>query len=351
MANSMISFTCLRKQQTLDNFPSTFHSLIQTLCRTRMLFLGDYVDRGIFSIEVLIFLFTLKVLFFLMLLSLLQLNYPKDIVLLRGNHESRAMTEHFTFRNEVLNKYREEQIYELFLECFESMPLSAIVNNDYLCMHGGVSPSLADAEEINKINRFIEPPLSGLLCDILWSDPVDDSQAMKVNFSENKERECSVKYGLKPVKALLKKNNFLSIIRAHQVQIEGYKMHRWGGAQAFPSVITVFSAPNYCGTYSNKGAVILIENDKMNIKQYKDVDHPFHLPGDIDLFSWSIPFLAEKVTEMLFSIVGSNNAYSPMSAKELEHIDFSQLMKDYNTEEKKERTEILRTKVKTVARL
>lgn len=129
-------------------------------------------------------------------------------------------------------------------------------------------------------------------------------------------------------------------------------MHRWGGASAFPSVITVFSAPNYCGTYSNKGAVILIENDKMNIKQYKDVDHPFHLPGDLDLFSWSIPFLAEKVAEMLFSIVGSNSAYSPTSAKELEKIDFTKLMKDYGaTAEKKERSEILRTKVKTVARL
>jgi serine/threonine-protein phosphatase 2B catalytic subunit len=89
----------------------------------------------------------------------------------------------------------------------------------------------------------------------------------------------------------------------------------------------------------------------MNIKQYKDVDHPFHLPGDIDLFSWSIPFLAEKVTEMLFSIVGSNSAFSPASAKELENIDFSKLMKDSSLEEKKERNEILRTKVKTVARL
>jgi serine/threonine-protein phosphatase 2B catalytic subunit len=143
------------------------------------------------------------------------MNYPKDIVLLRGNHESRAMTEHFTFRNEVLTKYREEQIYDLFLESFEALPLAATVNNDYLCMHGGISPSMADADEINKINRFIEPPLSGLLCDILWSDPVDDSLAMKVNFADNKERECSVKYGLRPVKALLKKNNFLSIIRAH----------------------------------------------------------------------------------------------------------------------------------------
>ncbi len=136
------------------------------------------------------------------------------------------------------------------------------------------------------------------------------------------------------------------------MQIDGYKMHRWGGSSAFPSVITVFSAPNYCGTYSNKGAVILIENDKMNIKQYKDVEHPFHLPGDLDLFSWSMPFLGEKVAEMLLHIVGSKSVYSPVSSKELEKIDFSKLMCDYSkTTEKKERSEILRTKVKTVARL
>jgi len=68
------------------------------------------------------------------------------------------------------------------------------------------------------------------------------------------------------------------------VQIDGYKMHRWGGSSAFPSVITVFSAPNYCGSYKNKGAVILIENERMNIKQYKEVDSPFHLPDNINLF-------------------------------------------------------------------
>lgn len=75
-----------------------------------------------------------------------------------------------------------------------------------------------------------------------------------------------MKFGLDPVKDILRTNNFISVIRAHQVQVDGYKMHRWGGHQAFPSVITVFSAPNYCGEYNNKGAVILIENDKMNIK-------------------------------------------------------------------------------------
>ena len=117
-------------------------------------------------------------------------------------------------------------------------------------------------------------------------------------------------------------------------------------------MITVFSAPNYCGTYSNKGAVILIENDKMNIKQYKDVDHPFHLPGDIDLFTWSIPFLAEKVSEMLFAIVGSNTAFSPTSAKELDQIDFSKLLQDKSKpDDEHARMEVLRTKVKTVARI
>ena len=88
-----------------------------------------------------------------------------------------------------------------------------------------------------------------------------------MTFKENEERECSFKFGYSPVKEFLKKNCLLSIVRAHQVQIDGYKMHKWGGAQAFPPVMTVFSAPNYCGTYNNKGAVILLENDsKLTIK-------------------------------------------------------------------------------------
>ena len=94
-----------------------------------MLFLGDYVDRGDFAIEVLVYLFALKI------------NYPYHVILLRGNHESRAMTEHFTFREEVLDKYDEDsELYDLFMESFDAMPLAANVNGDYLCMHGGISP-------------------------------------------------------------------------------------------------------------------------------------------------------------------------------------------------------------------
>ena len=101
-------------------------------------------------------------------------------------------------------------------------------------------------------------------------------------------------------------------------------MHRWGGTQCFPSVITVFSAPNYCGEYHNKGAVILIENEKMNIKQYKDVPFPFHLPGNIDLFTWSVPFLMEKVHEMLSHLTGkmcdAKSYENEISRAELENL-------------------------------
>jgi serine/threonine-protein phosphatase 2B catalytic subunit len=219
------------------------------LNNTSLLFLGDYVDRGSYGVEIIVFLYALK------------LNFPKTVCLLRGNHESAAMTDMFTFREEVLEKYDgDEFVYEAFLESFEALQLSAVVNNDYLCVHGGISPDLHTVADIDKINRYVEPPLQGLLCDILWSDPCSDKDSRHTTFAENRPRECAYKFGLEPVKKLLKANKFLSIIRAHEVQIDGYKFHRWGGAANFPSVITVFSAPNYCGSYKNKGAVILLDN-------------------------------------------------------------------------------------------
>ena len=129
----------------------------RNLPNTNLLFLGDYVDRGSYSIEVVIFLYCLKI------------YYSNEVKMLRGNHESRAMTEHFTFREEVLRKYGgDESVYEYFIESFESLPIAADVNGDYLCMHGGISPELATVEDINRIDRFIEPPLQGFLCDLLW---------------------------------------------------------------------------------------------------------------------------------------------------------------------------------------
>jgi serine/threonine-protein phosphatase 2B catalytic subunit len=80
-------------------------------------------------------------------------------------------------------------------------------------------------------------------------------------------------------------------------------MHRWGSKDSFPYVITIFSAPNYCGSYNNKAAVLLLKNNNLQLKQYQETDAPYRLPDNLNLFSWSLPFLAEKVTSMLFSIL------------------------------------------------
>lgn len=134
--------------------------------------------------------------------------------MLRGNHECRNMTEHFTFRDEVLNKY-DQDIYDLIMESFDSMPISCLVDKKYLCMHGGISPDLKKVESINKLDRFKETPLDGLFCDLLWSDPAEDDLANKVDFIDNEERECSYVFGKKHTKKILDTNNLMTIVRAH----------------------------------------------------------------------------------------------------------------------------------------
>jgi serine/threonine-protein phosphatase 2B catalytic subunit len=137
------------------------------------------------------------------------------------------------------------------------------------------------------------------------------------------------------------------------VQIDGYKMHKWGGAQAFPPVMTVFSAPNYCGTYNNKGAVIVLETDnKLTIKQYRNVEHPYFLPRNMDLFSFSIPYLAEQVSTMLMSVVGKGNSgVSPLTSSEKKEFDQAIKTDEEIIKKKAEKLEILRNKVKAIARL
>ncbi|KAF4747824.1 Serine/threonine-protein phosphatase 2B catalytic subunit alpha, variant 2, partial [Perkinsus olseni] len=94
---------------------------------------------------------------------------------------------------------------------------------------------------------------------------------------------------------------------AHEAQLEGYKMHRTNEATGFPSVITIFSAPNYCDVYNNKGAVLRFENNTLNILQFNYSKHPYHLPNFMDVFAWSMPFVAEKITEMLFYVLNPQN--------------------------------------------
>ena len=97
------------------------------------LFLGDYVDRGTSGIEVCLFLFCLKI------------AKPTAMTLLRGNHESRSMTETFTFREEVLETY-DMEVYEMFMDVFDGLPIAAYIGKKYLALHGGISPELHKIE-------------------------------------------------------------------------------------------------------------------------------------------------------------------------------------------------------------
>ena len=161
-----------------------------------------------------------------------------------------------------------------------------------------------------------ETPKSGLFwyynliySDILWSDPVvNDKGDCEPAFKPNGVRGCSYFFGKKAILPFLKKNKIRGLIRAHESLPDGYKMHRWNGTSGFPLVITVFSAPNYCDVYGNKGAIIKFESNSLNVQQYGWSQHPYHLPDLMDLFSWSIPYVCSKSIEILIAICKKTEA-------------------------------------------
>lgn len=292
--------------------------------KTRYLFLGDYVDRGYFSLEVVIYIWVLK------------LKYPDTIHLLRGNHECRHLTEYFTFRTEVEYKCG-DGTYDEFMKSFDCLPIAAVMNKQFLCVsayfaafiilsffnirvfcscdvfncfflnqvHGGLSPEIFTLDDIRKLDRFVEPEESGPLCDLLWADPHEDfdTSAGAQQYIHNDTRGCSYVYTHKAACDFLDKNNLLSVIRAHEAQDQGYRMYKANPKTGFPSVITIFSAPNYLDVYGNKAAVMIYSNNSMNIKKFSHSVHPYWLPNFMDVFTWSLPFIGEKTTEMLHTVL------------------------------------------------
>lgn len=205
---------------------------------TNYLFLGDYVDRGQNSIENVCLLFVYKI------------RYPNTFYMLRGNHECSYINRLYGFWEECIQNYNMD-IWRLFCEVFNRLPIAAIIEEKIFCVHGGLSPSLNSLDDIKSIERPIEVPEEGLLCDLLWSDPSPDA----VDWEDN-ERGTSYCFSSQQVDDFLNKFGFDLVCRAHQAIMEGFEF-------PFPdrqSIVTVFSAPNYCGEYMNKGAILTVSD-------------------------------------------------------------------------------------------
>ncbi|KAI0041511.1 serine/threonine protein phosphatase 2B [Auriscalpium vulgare] len=306
---------------------------------TRYLFLGDYVDRGYFSIECVLYLWSLKIW------------YPNTIFLLRGNHECRHLTDYFTFKLECKRKYS-ERIYEACMNSFCALPLAAVMNKQFFCIHGGLSPELNTLDDIRNLDRFREPPTSGLMCDILWSDPVEDfgQEKNSESFVHNHVRGCSYFFTYQAACQFLERNRLLSIIRAHEAQDAGYRMYRKTRTTGFPSVMTLFSAPNYLDVYNNKAAILKYESNVLNIRQFNCTPHPYWLPNFMDAFTWSLPFVGEKITDMLVAVLNTCTA-EELAISSDEEEAATETPAAVLTEESAERRKVIKGKILAIGRM
>lgn len=226
------------------------------------LFNGDIVDRGSFSMECILLLLSFKLL------------YPEHLYISRGNHETHTMNQMYGFEGECKHKYS-SQMYEFFTQVFQVLPLAhCLIGVDktgleisrVLVMHGGLfEQDNVKLSDIRKIDRNRQPPSEGLMCELLWSDP------MPVNGRVMSKRGIAIAFGPDVTKQFCKNNNLDYIIRSHEVKQEGYEEAHDGRC------ITVFSAPNYCDTMGNDGAIVILKGPDLSFPKYvrfKAVIHP-----------------------------------------------------------------------------
>ena len=201
------------------------------------LFLGDYVDRGKQSLETICLLLAYKI------------KYPENFFMTRGNHECSSINRIYGFYDECKKRFS-IKLWKTFTDCFNCLPVAAILDDKIICMHGGLGPDLDKIDRIRNIIRPTDVPERGLLCDLLWSDPDDTSNGYGSN-----ERGVSVVFNGKIVQNFLKDNDLDLICRAHQVVEEGFEFF------ADRKLVTVFSAPNYCGEFDNAGAIMSVDEN------------------------------------------------------------------------------------------
>merc|ERR1719377_140758 len=173
------------------------------------------------------------------------------LFLLRGNHECASINRIYGFYDECKRRYS-IRLWRTFTDCFNFLPVSAVIDDKILCMHGGLSPELSSLEQIKRVVRPTDVPDTGLLCDLLWSDPEKEISG----WGEN-DRGVSFTFGPDVVQSFLRKHGLDLVCRAHQVVEDGYEFF------ARRALVTLFSAPNYCGEFDNAGAIMTCDESMM----------------------------------------------------------------------------------------
>ncbi|ORX91104.1 Ser/Thr protein phosphatase, partial [Basidiobolus meristosporus CBS 931.73] len=212
---------------------------------TNYLFLGDYVDRGYYSVETI------------SLLTCLKLRYPSRVHLIRGNHESRAVTQTYGFYSECVRKYGTVSVWQHFTDMFDFLTLSVVIDNSIFCVHGGLSPSIHTIDQIKVIDRYREIPHEGPMADLMWSDPDADKEDFSLS-----PRGAGYTFGADVVKRFLHLNDMTHILRAHQLCMEGYQV------LYDDRLSTVWSAPNYCYRCGNMASILEVG---CNLERYFNI--------------------------------------------------------------------------------
>ena len=207
---------------------------------TNYLFLGDYVDRGFYSLETFLLLISLKV------------RHPNRIYMIRGNHESRQITQVYGFYDECLRNFGTAEVWKYCTQVFDVITLSCVVEDHVFCVHGGLSPSLDTFSDIRSINRVQEVPHDGPMCDLLWSDP-EDIAGWGMN-----PRGAGYVFGSDICAQFCHRNNVKMMARAHQLVMEGYKF------MFDEKLVTVWSAPNYCYRCGNVASILEVDEHLNN---------------------------------------------------------------------------------------
>ena len=269
------------------------------------IFLGDYIDRGPCSVEVVLFLFCLLI------------NHPEDVHLIRGNHEVRDMCSVSTFLAECQMKYS-SAFYNHVMVAFTQLPLAVLVNGNkkgrVLCVHGGIGPNVVTIDDILKVDRFKDTNLDPVMTDLLWADPIPEphtkslytshlssSQYKRLQFTHNAMRSTSVFFGRAAISAFLRRNDLIMLVRGHQMFMEGFCQHQFGDAERKPPyVITVFTAPAYRNTVqnNNRAALLTITQKHFKIQTFGTKSSMVILPNNQDALTFGLGAFMNSLSKL-----------------------------------------------------